>query len=213
MVTPKIQHLGYRAVRKSHVFDKVDCYDALERAIAAFGSMATCLGAILCQDPECLHGDTRDNRVGMAFEVFCEAFLRWYGMKGIPSPTYIVSGHSLQDTSQDKWNVGYDFSFKGPLKTCRDTWYVQVKYRSDPSYKFTRADLGSFISKCDEDDVPKHRRVLFTNLIHQPGNNDNGIFHSSYAGGLKQMLVFGRYQQEKFLDTDPSALDLLTLKT
>ena len=57
---------------------------------------------------------------------------------------------------------------------------------------------------CDEMGIPAKRRKLFTNLYHKVRDNDYGIFHSSYAGGVNQMHVFGRLEQEEFIERDPT---------
>jgi hypothetical protein len=200
----RIEHIKYRDVVRAHVFDNVTSYDGLEPSIVTYANSATCPGKLKCEELGCLHDDIYENRVGWAFEVYVEAFLKYYGMKGTKSPNYIEAGHSFVGTSTDKWHSGFDASFTGS-GGC--VWLVQIKFRSNPTEKLSRSDLGTFASRAltlaKRGQVPE--MMLFTNLI---GPN---IFTPEYADGNEQMHVFGRREQEACIDRDPTALELLTL--
>src|SRR5436190_2066212 len=106
-----IQHIKYDYVLQSRLFHSIKSYDDMQKAIIAHGKRATCVGKDKCTKSDCLHVDTYENRIGWTFEVYCEAFLRRYGMRGEKSPNYIEAGHSLSGTSADPYHSGYDYAF------------------------------------------------------------------------------------------------------
>ena len=129
--------------------------------------------------------------LGQIFECFVEFWLKRYG--SIP----LLDVHNVSDTSNDKFNVGFDFNAQDS-SGLREV--VQAKFKCDPSYLFSRNDLGSFISKADEDDIPATRRILITNLKR---NKTTGApFHYSWSGALKQLRLIDRDVLKKFIDPD-----------
>jgi site-specific DNA-methyltransferase (adenine-specific) len=181
-----IRHLSVRDVADAGVFDGVSSYDTLIEAIKAYGLAAGEVGS-----------DGYNDRVGAAFEVYNEFFLARYGTDANPHFGII----SAQHTSQNKFQVGYDFT---ATDLNGDQVFIQSKFRGNPMHKFTRSELGTFVSISDEEGIPASRRVLFTNIEHRPGDDSNGAFDCSYAGGLKQMRVVGRLEQESFIERDPN---------
>jgi hypothetical protein len=184
-----IKHYWVFKVNESGFFSNLKSYDDLVTACNSFAEN----NEFDREDPR--WEDTRKERVGAAFEVYTEFFLGLYGS----SP--LMSVVDIQHTSDDKYHVGDDFGardLEGRPKL------IQVKFRNRADERFTRSDLGTFVSKCDEDDVPKSHRILFTNLEHKVTDKSNGVFCTSYAAGLKQMKVFDRLMQEQQLDRDPT---------
>lgn len=182
----KLEHLSTRSVAEAGVFDKVNKHEELTDAIIEYGEAGD-------KDNEQAYND----RVGEALEVYAEFFLKRYGTNANPRLGILEATH----TSNNKFQTGYDLYFRD---LSGELGHIQVKFRRNPMHKFTRDELGTFISMADEDGVPAARRVLFTNQEHRPGADSNGIFHSSYTGGQKQMRVVDRTYQEEFIDRDPS---------
>lgn len=182
----KLKHLSTRNIADNKVFENVTSFDRLTDNIIQYGESAGDAAS-----------EEYNDRVGEALEVFAEFFLARFGTPSNPRLGIAESAH----TSTNKFQTGYDFSFKD---LNGEPGHIQVKFRRNPTHKFTREELGTFISMADEENVPSIRRILFTNQEHLVGNNSYGIFHPSYAGGLKQMRVLDRSYMEEFIDRDPS---------
>lgn len=182
MSTIKLKHLSVRKVFDANVFKDISSYDQLIDSIIEYGDAKRA---------------EYEERVGDALEVFSEFFLTRYGTEANPRFGVLQANH----TSQNKYQVGYDFSYRD---FHGEVGHIQVKFRRNPSHKFTRSELGNFISMADEDGVPSSRRLLFTNQPHNITSNTTGIFDISYGGGVKQMRVIDRSYQEEFIDRDPT---------
>jgi hypothetical protein len=183
MVT--IKHLSVRDIADAGVFVGVSNYDELIAAIVKYGGPTS-------TESEC---DAYNERVGAAFEVYNEFFLARYGTEANPHLAIL----NVEHTSQNKYQVGYDFTgtdFSG------NRVFIQSKFRGNPLHKFTRSELGTFVSISDEEGIPAKCRVLFTNIEHKVNDDSNGMFDRSYAGGLKQMRSFDRIAQESFIIRD-----------
>lgn len=191
----KLNHLSIRSVAGDKVFEGVANFDQLTDNIIQYGETRALSVSNDIASKE--YEDEYKHRTGEALEVFAEFFLTRYGTSANPRLGIAESTH----TSTNKFQPGYDFSYKN---LNGDLGYIQVKFRRNPTHKFTRDELGTFISMADEDGVPAQQRILFTNQEHQVGDNSNGVFHMSYAGGLKQMRVFDRVYMEELIDRDPS---------
>jgi superfamily II DNA or RNA helicase len=176
-----INHLSVKQISQAGVFNGIANYDQLIDAIKNYGGNSS--------------SEEYNDRVGAAWEVFTEFFLKRYS--GQNNPHFSVN--NVKDTSQNKYQVGYDFTYSD-----RDgnRGLAQSKFRSNITHKFTRVELGTYASIADEEGIPSDRRILFTNLEHQPSNSSNGIFENHYAGGLKQFRVIGRIEQESFILRD-----------
>jgi hypothetical protein len=176
----KLNHASAKAVARSKAFDDVASYSDLENAIICYAQL----------DPDAAN---YLDRLGAAFEVYTEYFFSCY------NDDTRLNVKNVTDTSGDKYNVGIDFSYEDAEG---NQGGIQSKFSHDPTHKFTRKSLGTFVSLCDEMGIPAKRRKLFTNLYHKSG--DEGIFHTSYAGGAKQMHVFGRLEQEALIERVPT---------
>lgn len=202
-----LQHLWTKCIYDAHVFEGITSYAGMLKAIVAFGQTPE------ADMPPSVRGEIDQDRadaqamgrnydghfnvtVGAAFEVFTEFFLSHYGTKANP----LLGILDVMHTSDEKFQVGYDFTATNLKK---QPSRIQVKYRGDPTHKLSRSDLASFISISDEEGIPPERRILFTNLEHRPNSNSNGLFHTTYAGGLKQMRVLDRTMQEDFILRSP----------
>ena len=174
----KLNHASVKAVARSKAFDDVSNYSDLEAAIICYAKLAP---------------DSADylDRLGAAFEVYTEYFFSRY------NDDVRLNVKNVTDTSADKFNVGIDFTYED---ASGKSGGIQSKFSHDPTHKFTRKTLGTFVSLCDEMGIPAKRRKLFTNLVHK--NIDDGVFHMSYPGGEKQMHVFGRLEQEALIEHD-----------
>jgi len=132
-------------IAKSGLFGNIKRIEDLDAAIVAYSKLATDQGL-----------DTRENRCGMAFEVYGEFWLTRYG----PNP--IMKIYNVTDTSSNVMNKGVDFTFiDAPSGGKRGI--VQCKYRSNPSYEFIQTDLSTFIYEFAIENLSKNNSVLFTN--------------------------------------------------
>jgi len=187
----KLNHIKTKQVFDSGFFNNITCYNELEQAIIKYADVVNQGGVERTREVELEYYA----RLGEAFEVYTEFFFSRFGVKENP----LLNITNIKDTSSVKMNVGYDFTYKD----IRDNLgHIQSKFSHIPIHTFTRKALGTFVSMADEDGVPANRRVLFTNLYHKPGKESNGIFDVSYIGGLKQMRVIGRIEQETFIERD-----------
>jgi len=187
----KLNHIKTKQMFDSGFFNNVTCYSDLEQAIIKYADVVNQCGVERTREVELEYYA----RLGEAFEVYTEFFFSRFGVK----ENVLLNVTNIKDTSTNKMNVGYDFLYhdtKGRLG------HIQSKFSHIPTHVFTRKALGTFVSMADEEGVPSERRVLFTNLYHKPGKENNGIFDISYVGGLKQMRVFGRIEQETFIERD-----------
>ena len=176
----KLEHLSSRRVAESGVFKEIKDYEAMVKSIARFGHTL---------------GDGYNDFVGGAFEVYTEFFFKRYGTRANPHLQVLY----FEDTSSNKFEVGIDFRYKD---FAGNPAVLQSKFRSNPQDKFMRNDLGTFVSVCDEEEVQKKNRILFTTLEHHSA--EDGVFHFSWPKGNMQMRVIGRNHQEEFLDRDPT---------
>lgn len=184
-----IEHLSVLKVAKAGVFDQVNSYEEMVASVLAHGGDPG--------EPDSPEREAYSDRVGEAFEVYTEFFFIEYGTPANPGLGVLEVKH----TSQNKFQAGYDFtgrSFSG------DAILIQSKFRGNPTHKFTRTELANFVSVADEEGVESGNRVLFTNLDHDVSDDSPGVFLPSYKGGLRQMRVLGRGQQEGLILRDPS---------
>jgi superfamily II DNA or RNA helicase len=180
----RLSHTWSHQVAVDKVFENVTNYDDFNIAIQEFGKSK---GKVSTQQ--------YNEAIGAVFEVYTEFFFKRYGTEANP----LLGVRHITDTSRNKFQVGFDFEYED---FSSQPAYIQSKFRSNSAYRFTRDDLGSFVSIADENDIPSSRRILFTN-INEPCRDNGGLFHRSYQGGLKQMRVIARNVQELFIDRDP----------
>lgn len=170
-----------------NVFSNVKSFDEMVNTIIAYGKSS----------------EDYNVAVGSAYEVFAEFYLEYFGPKNKTHMNIM----SVMDTSDRPMQEGYDFSFYTHEK---QQGLIQVKFRSDPTYHFSSTDLASFISMCDCPErgspaIPRERRILFTNLDHNPHNSDdidraytrNCVFDMYYDRGLDQIgwVIDGQAQR------------------
>jgi superfamily II DNA or RNA helicase len=173
------------------VFNGAKDYNQFIKAIKKFGKT---FGKPLLENGNA--NEEYNDAVGLSFEVYTEFFCKRYGQDSNP----LLGIREIEDTSHDKFQEGYDFTyetFEG------EPALLQAKFRSNSNHKFTRDELSSFICVADEEDIPKNRRILFTNVSEGDRSND-GLFHFSFKGGLKQMRVIAREHQEHYINLDPT---------
>jgi superfamily II DNA or RNA helicase len=185
MSTFRLSHLATFDIADKKVFKGLSSYDDFQTAIIEYGKSE---GKVSSKE--------YNDALGGAFEVYTEFFFRRYGTSANP----LLGVKCIEDTSRNKYQVGFDFTYED---FANQPAYLQSKFRSNPLYRFTRDDLGSFVSIADEMEIPASRRILFTN-IEEPSREKGGLFHSSYSGGLRQMRVIARNVQEEFIDRDPT---------
>lgn len=170
-----INHIQAYHVANSGLFDNLNSYDDLNKAIAAYGKQGK--------------QGSREERLGAAFEVFTEFFLDRFG-SNVHTGVYELKG-----TSSNGFEPGADFRFKDAPG--RDG-IVQCKYRSNHFHQFKEADLAAAVLEAFRKHVQMPSGlVLFTNLL------TIDPFHFSYPRGKEEFLYFGRSIQESFILRDP----------
>ena len=178
-MTIALSHKTVLDLDSSNLFTNISSYPALLEAIKEFG------GPHKTEEEKKAYY----KRKGAAFEVFAEYWLKRFSGEANP----LLGVKDVKQTSNDEFQVGFDF-LASDLKG--ETVHVQVKHR--PNHEFTRDDLGTFVSKADEDGIPASRRILFHS------GQSNKPFHYSYSGGPKQMRVVARPVQEQLIDLPPA---------
>ena len=169
-----INHLEAYNVANSGFFNKLTSYDELVYAITEYGKSGA--------------RGKREERMGAAYEVFAEFFLKRYGSEGL------VGVNDVKDTSSNKFEKGVDFRAKDMNG---EPCYVQCKFRSNPFHQFKEEELLTAIVVAYRNKIkmPKNL-ILFTNTSVVP-------FHSSYHDSAKEWRVFNRDMQESLIDVDP----------
>lgn len=187
-----LEHCAKTLIAKKHVFDTVNSLDDLDKSIKTYGQSVS----LAAQDPR----DSYNRAVGAAYEVYAEFFLKYFGKQS--NPRLGIDSASVRSTSVNSYEIGVDFWFKN-FDDCIGA--IQVKFRSDPTFKFTRGDLSTFADVCDEHEIPRgNQRIIFTNLIHRVSDDSHGIF--SYDE--KRYRIIDRSAQEQ-LTTNPQFWDSL----
>jgi superfamily II DNA or RNA helicase len=183
----KLTHLKTLDVAQSSHFDSIGSFQELEKAITAFALEQGIVGS-----------DPYNDRVGFAYEVYCEFFLRTFGTRANP----LLGVTNIVDTSRNKYQAGYDFIGED-LHNQRIL--IQTKYRNDPTFQFTFADLGSLYGMADKESIPRERVVLFTNLKHAISNGSFGVYHNTV--GYEPFRVLDRVAQEAHIVREPKFWD------
>ena len=160
-------------IAKSGLFGNIKKIEELDAAIVAYSKRATGQGL-----------DTRENRCGMAFEVYAEFWLTKIGPRG-------MNIYEVTDTSSNVMNKGVDFTFiDAPSGGKRGI--IQCKYRSNPMHEFTQDDLSTFIYEFAIENLSKNNSVLFTNC------KKKDPFHSSFdKRAVNRIRLIGRDCQLK----------------
>ncbi len=175
----KLSHTHAIAVARSGHFATVTSYQEMEEAVEAYANAGTNV-----EDDDYAH------RSGAAFEVYCEFWLRSFGVKA-NSKLGITDS---KETSRIKYQVGYDFTYSG-LKGERGL--IQTKFRSNPTYQFKADEFGSLALVAKKEKVSDEKVKIFTNLTHKPLPGSHGIYH--HTVGFEPWLVLGKVEQEFFI--------------
>lgn len=184
-----LKHLSTYKVASSSLFFDIKNYNDLEKNIKKYGRNAANQFKRKTEEWQ----NTYNDAVGEAFEVYAEFFTKKYGTKSNPLLAILL----VEDTSQDKYQAGYDFRYQdfqnNPAR-------LQVKFRGNPVDSFKMKDLSTFISMCDGEGIPSERRILFTNL--KDNLKTDGVFHYSYKYARNQMRVIDNTSQKSFIKRD-----------
>lgn len=174
----KITHLSVFQISKDGVFDNVNSYRELNEAIKLYGE----------SQPE-----EYNNLVGSAFEIFTQFFCLKYG------DTPLIGIKNIQDTSDDSFTTGYDFTF---IDFNGKNGQIQSKWRSNPKHQFTLSELATNSAIAADMDIEGDNNILFTNL-----EDSEGLFHYTYKTARNRRRVFGRNSQEELILRDPKFWD------
>ena len=136
----KITHLSVFQISKDGVFDNVNSYRELNESIKLYGE----------SQPE-----EYNNLVGNAFEIFTQFFCLKYG------DTPLIGIKNIQDTSDDPFTTGYDFTF---IDIKDKNGQIQSKWRSNPKHQFTLGELATNSAIAADMNIEGDNNILFTNL-------------------------------------------------
>jgi superfamily II DNA or RNA helicase len=174
----KITHLSVFQISKDGVFDNVNSYRELNESIKLYGE----------SQPE-----EYNNLVGDAFEIFTQFFCLKYG------DTPLIGIKNIQDTSDDPFTTGYDFTF---IDFKDKNGQIQSKWRSNPKHQFTLVELATNSAIAADMNIEADNNILFTNL-----EDTEDLFHYTYKTARNRRRVFGRNAQEDFILRDPKFWD------
>jgi len=182
----KLTHQKVREILNLGVFNQASSLDDLDQAIEAFGLLKGVVGS-----------DEYNALVGAAFEVYCEFFLKRY------QDNPLLGIQNVKDTSLNQFNPGFDFTFED---FSGNPGLIQTKWRSNPTHKFTSADLGTFANKLRKQRILDENAVFFTNLTHK--KYKDSIFHYSWSEDADDMYrVIDRIAQDAHVSRDPKFFD------
>lgn len=171
-------------VHSDGVFNDVNSYEELNLALRTYGHSKGIQGS-----------QEYNDATGAALEIFCEYFYRRYETNPKIGVSYI------EDTSADKFQTGYDFRF---LSFAGKQGRIQTKFRGNTEHKFTRDELGTFVSILYEEEIQPQNAILFTNLLDVPSEQNGSVFHFSYENGARKSLrVHDQRYQQDFILVDP----------
>lgn len=170
----KITHLSIYQISSDGVFDNVNSYEDMNKAIKSYGEQVP---------------DDYNNRVGMSFEIFTQFFCLKYGDHPL------LGIRNILDTSDDPFTEGYDFTYTD----FKDSpGQIQSKWRSNPSYQFTIGDLATNGEMARNLEIEKSNNILFINF-----DDSDDLFHYRYTTARNARRVFDRTSQEKSILRDP----------
>lgn len=174
----KITHLSIYQISSDGVFDNVNSYKEMNDIIKLYGE----------EYPE-----DYNNRVGMSFEIFTQFFSMKYGS------TPLLGMKNIQDTSDDAFTRGYDFTF---TDLNDNPGQIQSKWRGNPSHQFTLGELANNSAIASDMDISKDNNILFINI-----DDSDNLFHYEYRTARNKRRVIGRNAQEEFILRDPKFWD------
>jgi superfamily II DNA or RNA helicase len=180
----KITHIGVYQIYKDRLFDNVNSYDEMNKAIKKYG------GVIKTE------ADTKKytDNTGRAWEIFNMYFILRY--LNIPK----LGITNIKDTSDHPFNPGYDFNF---TDFSGKRGHIQSKWRDNPLHEFGRQDMSSNCQAAYLNNVSRDNNILFINF------DDNvNLFHYEYTEARTAHRVFGRKtQEEDYILHDPKFWD------
>jgi len=168
----KITHQSIYKIANDNVFDNTNSYKELNNDIKVYGESS----------------DNYNDYVGAAFEIFTQFFCLKYG------ETPLIGIKDIQDTSDDPFTAGYDFTF---IDYNNNKGQIQSKWRSNPSHQFALSELAINSAIAADMDIAGDNNILFTNL-----EDSENLFHYSYKTARKRRRVFGRESQEELILRD-----------
>lgn len=174
----KITHLSVYKILQDGVFNNVNSYEDMNNSIKTYGEKFGLSGT-----------DKYNESVGACFEIFTQFFCMKYGNTPLLGITKIV------DTSDDPYQVGYDFTF---IDLNGNNGQIQSKWRSNPTHQFTIGELATNSAIASDNDISKDNNILFINIDDVKEN----LFHYSYKTARNKRRVIGRDSQEEFILRD-----------
>ena len=177
----KITHLGVYQIHQDKLFDKVNSYTDLVKAIKKWAK----------KNPLSEDDEEYNNKTGKAYEIFAQFWALTFGHNNA------INIKDLIDTSDDKYHRGNDFSYKDLFE---NPGMIQVKFRNSGNYQFYNGALDSFIQKARRLDPTN--TVLFISI-----DNHKDLFHYEYEEIRKDIRIIDRKTQEYYINTEPNFWD------
>lgn len=175
----KITHLGVYEVHKDKLFENVNSYSDLNKAILKWA-----------KKPKPGEDDKEYRRKsGLAYEIFAQFFTIKYGQ----TPRLGIT--NIQDTSTDPNNPGYDFTFQDLYN---NPGLIQVKWRDNDIHEFPNYSFSTFNEQADLFGVLPTNRILFINFDVHPK-----LFHYKYQHVGARLRIIDRKAQESYINLDP----------
>jgi len=178
----RITHLNIYQISKDNVFDSTNSYRELNNNIKLYGESKGSPG-----------DKDYNDAVGAAFEVFTQFFCLKYGN------TPLIGIKNVQDTSDDPFTAGYDFTF---IDFQDKPGQIQSKWRGNPRHQFTLSELSANSAIASDMNIEGDNNILFTNL-----EDTDELFHYTYKTARNKRRVFGRNSQEELILRDPKFWD------
>jgi len=175
----RLTHLSIYQISKDGVFDNVNSYKELNDSIKKYGESKGTPGS-----------DEYNNAVGNSFEIFTQFFCLKYGNHPL------LGIKNITDTSDDSFNVGYDFTF---IDFSDKPGQIQSKWRGNPNHQFTISELATNSAIAADMNIDKDNNILFTNL-----DDVEELFHYTYKTARNRRRVFGKNSQEESILRDPN---------
>jgi superfamily II DNA or RNA helicase len=175
----KITQLSIYQISKDGVFDNVNSFKELNDSIKKYGESKGTPGS-----------DEYNNVVGNSFEIFTQFFCLKYGNHPL------LGIKNITDTSDDSFNVGYDFTF---IDFSDKPGQIQSKWRGNPNHQFTISELATNSAIAADMNIDKDNNILFTNL-----DDTEELFHYTYRTARNKRRVFGKNSQEECILRDPN---------
>jgi superfamily II DNA or RNA helicase len=169
-----ITHKGVYQIQKDGLFDRVNSYAEMNKAIKKYG------------------GKNEDYNVltGMPFEIYTMYFCIRYDKNPI------LGIENIKDTSANDRNAGFDFTFTN-LEGGRG--HIQSKWRENPLHQFNSADLATNDATAYHDQILPTDNILFINF-----DDNKNLFHYEYKAARKCRRIIDRKAQEEYILRDPN---------